>query len=84
MFVVTYFWVPVVKNGRGILDHRTLKSAVSQESELTKWADFFASWYKFRKANGNLVIIGWACSKIGIKFRSYGTLKLGASHAWFD
>ena len=41
MFVVTYFWVAVVKNGRGLLDHGTLKSAVSQESELTKWTVFF-------------------------------------------
>ena len=36
MFVVTYFWVAVVKNGLGLLDHGTLKSAVSQESELIK------------------------------------------------
>ena len=36
MFVVTYFGVAVVQNGRGLLDHGTLKSAVSQESELTK------------------------------------------------
>ena len=35
-FVVTYFWVAVVKNGLGLLDHGTLKSAVSQESELIK------------------------------------------------
>ena len=31
MFVVTCFWVVVVKNGRELLDHGTLKSAVSQE-----------------------------------------------------
>ena len=36
MFVVTYFWVAVVKNGRGHLDLGTLKSAVSQVSELIK------------------------------------------------
>ena len=36
MFVVTYFWVAVVKNGHGLLDHGTLKSAVSQENELIK------------------------------------------------
>ena len=30
------FLVAVVKNGRGLLDHGTLKSAVSQESELIK------------------------------------------------
>ena len=36
MFVVTYFWVAVIKNGRGLLDHGTLKTAVSQESELIK------------------------------------------------
>ena len=31
MFVATYFLVAVVKNGRGLLDHGTLKSAVSEE-----------------------------------------------------
>ena len=36
MFVVTYFWVAMVRNGRGLLDHGTLKSAVSQENELIK------------------------------------------------
>ena len=36
MFVVTYFWVVVVKNGCGYLDHETLKSAASQASELIK------------------------------------------------
>ena len=40
MFVVTYFWVAVIKNGRGLLDHGTLKTAVSQESELIKWTNF--------------------------------------------
>ena len=29
MFVVTYFGDVVVKNGRGLLEHGTLKSAVS-------------------------------------------------------
>ena len=36
MFVATYFWVTVVKNGHGLLDHGTVKSAVSQVSELIK------------------------------------------------
>ena len=36
MFVVTYIGVAVVENRRGLLDHGTLKSAVSQESELIK------------------------------------------------
>ena len=36
MFVITYFWVAVAKNGCGLLDHGTLKSAVSQENELIK------------------------------------------------
>ena len=84
MFVVTSFLVVVVKNGHVLLDHGTLTSAVSQESELIKWADFFACGYKVRKANVNLVIIGWEWSKMGIKFRSYGTLKSDASHIWFD
>ena len=36
MFVATCFWMAVVKNGCGLLDQETLKSAVSQESELIK------------------------------------------------
>ena len=36
MFVVTYFWVAVVKNGHGVLDHGTLKSSVSQDNEWIK------------------------------------------------
>ena len=51
MSVVPCFWVAVVKNGCGLLDHGTLKYAVSQESELIKWADFFTCWYKFRKSS---------------------------------
>ena len=31
MFVVTCFWVFMVKNGHDLLDHGTLNSAVSQE-----------------------------------------------------
>ena len=31
MFVVTCFWVVVVRNGHGILDHGILKSTVSQD-----------------------------------------------------
>ena len=42
MFVVTCFWVALDKNGHGLLDHGTLKSAVSQESELIKRANFLA------------------------------------------
>ena len=50
------FWVAVVKNGRGLLDHGTEIYCISRE-----WIDkidFFVCWYKFRKANVNLVIIG--------------------------
>ena len=36
MFVATYFWVAVVKNGRRPLDHGTPKSALSQDIELVK------------------------------------------------
>ena len=36
MFAVICFWVVVVRNGRGLLDNGTLKSAVSQESLLIK------------------------------------------------
>ena len=74
----------MAKNGCGLLDHGTLKSAVSQEGELIEWAGFFACWCKFRKANVNLIIIGRAWSKMGKTFRSYRTLKSGSSHIWFD
>ena len=83
MFFVTCFWVTVVKNGCGLLDHGTLKSTVSQESELIK-SCFFPCWYKFRKANFNLIIIGWAWPKMGKTFRSYGTLKPDASHDFIN
>ena len=53
-----------VKNGHGLLDHGTLKSAVSQENELIKRADFCGCWYKFRKASVNLIISGWAWPKM--------------------
>ena len=41
MFAVICFWLVVVRSGRGLLDNGALKSVVSQESELIKWADFF-------------------------------------------
>ena len=53
-----------VKNEHGLLDHGTLKSAVSQEGELIKWADFCGCWYKLRKASVNLIISGCAWSKM--------------------
>ena len=47
MFLVTCFWVVVVKNGRDLFNHGTLKSAVSQE-----WIDemswFFACCYMLK------------------------------------
>ena len=60
------------------------ETCLSQGSELIKWADFFAYWYKFRKANVILIIIERAWSKMGKTFRSYRTLKSGSSHIWFD
>ena len=54
------FCVVGAKNECGLLDHGTLKSAVSQGTELIKWAGFFACWDKFRKGNVDLIIIGWA------------------------
>ena len=49
-----------------------------------EWIDemswFFICLCKFRKANVNLIIIGWAWSKMDKTFRSYGTLKTGVSH----
>ena len=53
MFAVTCSWVVLVKNGPGLLDHRTLKSAVSQGSCLIKWADFL----HVNTNSGNLILI---------------------------
>ena len=36
MFVITCFWVVVVKNGHVFLDHGSMKSSASQENELIK------------------------------------------------
>ena len=71
------FLVAVVKNGYGLLDHGTLKSAASQENELIKWTEFFTCWCKFRKkANVNLALV-----KNGSDLQIiYGTLKSGPSH----
>ena len=54
----------VVKNG--ILDRGTLKSAISQEliDEM--------SWFFACKLNANLIIIAWACFKMGETFRIMG------------
>ena len=54
----------VVKNG--ILDHGTLKSAISQEliDEM--------SWFFACKLNANLIIIAWACFKMEENFRIMG------------
>ena len=36
MFVITFLWVAVVKNGRGLLDHGTLKATLCQQNDLIK------------------------------------------------
>ena len=49
----------VVKNGHGLLDHGTLKSAVSQE-QIDKTSLFFLHIdTNFVKLNVNLTIIRW-------------------------
>ena len=58
------FCIVGAKNECGLLDHGTLKSAVSQGTELIKWAN-----------SGKAIIIGWAWSKMGKGFGSYRTLK---------
>ena len=39
MFVVTCFWMIVVKNGCSLLDHRTRKCAIYRKNELMKLAE---------------------------------------------
>ena len=70
MFVVTCFWVVVVKNGSSLLDHWTLKSTIYLKNELMKWGDFLHADTNLGKLNVNIIIIGWVCSKIGEPFSS--------------
>ena len=73
----------VIKNGCGLLDLGTQKSAVSQD-----WVDelgrFFACWYKFMKAKSyfNNYWVGMIKHGQGLKDR--GTLKSGISQKWSD
>ena len=68
MFVVTYFL-----DGCGqkwVWSFRSWNSEICSISR--EWIDknelffFFAFWYKFRKANVNLVISGWALDHTGL------------------
>ena len=47
---------------------------------IDKKLNFFPVDTNLGKLVFNLIIIGWAWSKMGKTFRSYGTLKPGASH----
>ena len=49
-----------------------------------KWSYFLYADTNLGKLNVNLMIIGWVCLKMGETFRSYETLKSGASQKWFD
>ena len=61
----------VVKNGRGLLRHGTLKSAVSQEW-IDELSSFFICWYKFRK--GTSYLNNW----VGVLKNGWGLLACGA------
>ena len=65
MFVVAYLWVALVKIWAW--SFRSWNSEICWISR--EWIDklnrFFACCYKFRKANVNLVIVGWTWSKMG-------------------
>ena len=54
----------VIKNGHGLLDRGTLKSAV-HKNELMNWADFLHADTNLGKLKVTLIIIGWAWSKMG-------------------
>ena len=74
------FWVFVVKNGRGLFRSWNSETCCISREWIDIMSLFFACWYKFRKTNVNLIIVGWAWLKMGKTFRSYGTLKSGVSH----
>ena len=73
----------MVKSGCGLLNHGTLKSAVSQEwSDEMSW--FCTCSYKFRKTKSyfNNYLVGMV--KNGWGLIDHGTFKSGVSHKWFD
>ena len=73
----------VVKTRHGLLGPGTLKSAVSQEW-INEMSQFFACWYKFRKAKSYVNNYWVGNVKKGPGLIDLGTLKLGVSHKWFD
>ena len=54
------------------------------KNELMKWTDFFACWYKFRKAKNyfNNYWLGMVKNRRGLIYHE--TLKTGVPHKWFD
>ena len=73
----------MIKNGLGLLDLGTRKSAVSH-----KWMDelgwFFACWYKFMKAKSYFNNYWVVVVKNGQGLKDHETLKPGISQKWFD
>ena len=63
MFVVTCFWVVVVKNGCGLLRN----SKICYISKMIWWNEliFLHADKNLGKINVNVIIVGWVCSKMG-------------------
>ena len=72
----------MIKNGRGLLGHGTLKTAVSQE-QIDELSWFFACWYKFRKAKS---YFNYWMGLVKNRQDVFGqkTLKSSVPWEWFD
>ena len=74
------FWGDTAKNGRNLLGHGTLKSAISQECiDEMSWY-----WYKFMKAKSHCNNYWAGMLTNGQDLLDRGILKSGVSHKWFD
>ena len=70
----------MAKNGRNLLGHGTLKSAISQECiDEMSWY-----WYKFMKAKSHCNNYWAGMLTNGQDLLDRGILKSGVSHKWFD
>ena len=49
-----------------------------------KWAEFLHADTNLGKPNVNLIIIGWACLKMGESFKIIWDCIISASYKWFD
>ena len=70
------------RNGCGLLDLGSLKSAVSEE--LIDWTDFLHTETILKRLKITLINIEWVWSKNERGLSGHGTLKSAVSEEWID